>query len=358
MEAVAAAVPTVIMPPAVTGAVDSIREGMELPPQTWPRRPRGSSIAGSTSVPGGFVLVGTGDSKRGGNDFESTSYDASTSGIYCPSWAVPPQRAHHRAPLPDTNGRRAMGDTTSERSKTASTFVGEENGRRTDREPEQVDVPWAGITDGKRLGTKAYGLSYHGTTRSDSVGSCAGSEGSGTRFPPVMPVDDDSDEGEQGAEFRQQAHCFTRDRAGQQPRRRKEDSLTAPQQDWWTKGASSSTPGLPDDATASQKSPAPEDNHIPATSSEGQLDAAERSRANRESKNSSYIAEVTATAYKAMAAGGQSGTLASRPALLDGREESAESEASSLGEGALGIGAWRDRRAFAAGRGKDATNWA
>lgn len=173
LEGVSAAVPTVSMPPAVRVAVDSIRTGMGMPPLEWASPAplaRSHDIAGS-----------------------------------CDNNTAPQPQSQASSPPREKSGRPPLAPTLRDIEVSASRW-------------QVAADTWGGmrVAEWERSGAaKATGTKYEGresrdddlgsapsmTPRNggeggddDDVGGYAASEGSGMVFPPVMPVDDDSQE--------------------------------------------------------------------------------------------------------------------------------------------------------------------
>lgn len=206
LEAVAAAVPTVVMPPAVTTAVDSIREGMGLPSLAWAREP---NLQPRGSIPATVFATqeGRANSRSRGNEAASGRRQwAGDVGATVADGKARADSSHYRdaisrsreeqhlyrdPPLPISNVRRRPSS-----EKRMPEAVGFNAGVR------QMGIHTGGFADGGgSFDAEAYeyrsrrAIAVAGEGVYD-IESWSGSEGSGCRFPRVTPTDEDSDQQE------------------------------------------------------------------------------------------------------------------------------------------------------------------
>lgn len=235
------------MPPAVTVAVDSIREGMGLPSLAWaPGSHNQPSICGSTSL---TLAVGPNehtDSTNRGIKFkgcETRQMDANlhvsndeSNGLS--SQPMPCQRAHGRPPSPSmSQARRSTEESNAEEKKAGRAVI------------ELI----GGIADGKETGSmgssvnNGYGEQFDGTRQYENFhefvaggdnATYEASDGSGSLFPPVVPFDDDSEEEDLETEFGHHQYGTTGWRRDGQMREQREDvraRAIETFQDWFAK---------------------------------------------------------------------------------------------------------------------------
>lgn len=204
IEAVAAAVPTVSMPVGVTAAVDSIRDGMGLPPLKYTRESSHFHNAGrSTSLPitsvvGGNVLFRDGKVELAGyepREINEQRLACHENGPYqngSQIWVCDDD--------PRCSGAAIVGAQMDARlldaAGLAERFVAGEKrgaGTTTGRETRTPGSSTESVQD-EKAEKRAYGFTRRRFPDSGDEGSITASEGSGTRFPPVMPTDEDSEE--------------------------------------------------------------------------------------------------------------------------------------------------------------------
>lgn len=206
LEAVAAAVPTVVMPPAVTTVVDSIREGIGLPSLAWAREP---NLQPRGSIPATVFTTqeGRANPHSRGNEAASGGHQgAGDAGVAVADGKARANSSHYRdaisrfreeqhldrhPPLPISNVRRRP--SSEKRIPEAVRFNagGRQMGARTDGFAE----------GGGSFDAEAYDYrsrrAIAGAGGGENDGELwSGSEGSGCRFPRVTPTDEDSDQQE------------------------------------------------------------------------------------------------------------------------------------------------------------------
>lgn len=180
LEAVSAAVPTVAMPPTVRAAVDSIRTGMGMPPLQW-----------TSSAPLARALE-LGDSH--GITMASLSQ--------CQS--LPPRGDNLDGHPPPPSGAQMRGLDKSSRGRVSvdgwvGTGVCDKGSNGRARASGDGDMIYAeAIREAKISGSTELIPRRHYCVGGDD-GSYSGSEGSGIRYPPVMPNDDSEEEEREGA---------------------------------------------------------------------------------------------------------------------------------------------------------------
>ncbi|CAM9538638.1 unnamed protein product, partial [Ectocarpus sp. 12 AP-2014] len=204
LEAVSAATPTVVMPAAVTQAVDSIRQGLGLPPLVHsPERPapalRGMPFSSSSRYPSAAAAtVAVAESMHSSSDLETAGCGPHRgSGVerhfrqgprvesptqYGPSEREQQSRYYHHQIHGDRRpaGLVATPDTTSVSSKAENTT--------TDKRLV-VDATGGTSSQGKVTG---WDIRLDDDGDDDDSRSCAGSEGSGTLWVRVAPTDESS----------------------------------------------------------------------------------------------------------------------------------------------------------------------
>lgn len=229
LEAVSAAVPTVVMPPAVTAAVDSIRVGMGMPPFPWAQphshsaQPHSHSAqpldmgASPRRLAGALPNENNDDyeisrgqlDKRfyyGKTNEASTIQSPSASRLRHHSHVQPPpltSDAKSRPPLPQASLARA---TEAHEAELVHSHLEVARAGRDGSAGERIreDEESVGVT------TRVGGVGCHGefkapketramwsrtgNTGADNIVSYVGSGGSGVLFPPVVPTDDESEE--------------------------------------------------------------------------------------------------------------------------------------------------------------------
>ncbi|CAM9399845.1 unnamed protein product, partial [Ectocarpus sp. 13 AM-2016] len=200
LEAVSAATPTVVMPAAVTRAVDSIRQGLGLPPlvhsperatPTLRRMPFSSSsrypsaaaatVAAAESMHSSSDLETAGCGPHRGSDVERHSGQGPR--VESPTQYGPSERGqkyHHQI----HGDRRPSGQTaTPDATSLSSTLEGTTNDKRL-----AVDAMGGTSSQGKVTGRDI----RPGDGNTDDSRSCTGSEGSGTLWVRVAPTDESS----------------------------------------------------------------------------------------------------------------------------------------------------------------------
>ena len=216
LEAVAAAVPTISMPVGVTAAVDSIREGMGLPPLKYAHESHYDTTRRSTSLPITCV-VGGGAAFRDGK-LEMARYEPrqmSEQRFACHENGLHQNGAQMRAHDYHHNQRSSRaedaGGHTSERTidtdLLVEQFVAGEGGMATTARETRARGSSTESAEAEKAERRAYGFTRRRVPDSGDEGSITASEGSGTRFPPVMPTDDDSEEDQLYAELPHHLPC-------------------------------------------------------------------------------------------------------------------------------------------------------
>lgn len=216
LEAVAAAVPTVSMPVAVTVAADSIREGMGLPPLKHAHESHYHSAGRSTSLPitsvvGGSVVFRDGKLELEGYEprqMDGKRFAGHQNGLYQNGAQARARDEHHNHPssrAEDIGAQRS--DRTIDAAVLAEPFVVGEDGMEASGRETKARGSSMESAEAEKAERRAYGFSRRRFPDSGDEGSITASEGSGTRFPPVMPTDDDSEEDQLYAELPYHLPC-------------------------------------------------------------------------------------------------------------------------------------------------------
>lgn len=179
LEAVSAAVPTVVMPPAVRATVDSICAGMGMPPFQW----------ASPTVPARALEIE--------NTYESNGVSLSQSQLI-------PLRGENldSPPLPQSGAPRHDIDESASYGRVSADGWGEtvvSDKGRTGRAGGGGDGNYVGLAREAMVSGPMRLLPRRHYGGGGDDGSYAGSEGSGVLFPPVMPIDDSEEDEEEGA---------------------------------------------------------------------------------------------------------------------------------------------------------------
>lgn len=201
LEAVAAAAPTITMPPAVTAAVDSIRGAMGLPPLAGAS---GTHLrVGDNSPPLSFT-GGCVDSRKDGlfsagyeprimkEQVLSADHDKVFSSQAA---AVPSRRAGDGSPLPAVGVRPPVGESIPHIGAVEDR-VAEDSDSGSIRRNDKVEGSDSCIygSDGEHVETGAFDFSRRDLCEGGYDSSCARSEGSGNHFARVTPTDYDSED--------------------------------------------------------------------------------------------------------------------------------------------------------------------
>lgn len=227
-EAVAAAVPTISMPVAVIAAADSIREGMGLPPLKHAHESHYHSAGRSTSLPltsvvGGSVMFRDGKLELEGyepREMTGQRFAGHESGLYQNGAQARAHDDHHNhiSSRAEDVGARTLERKIDTSGLVERFVVGEGDMTTTGRQAKARDSSTES-TEAEKAERRAYGFTRRRFPDSGDEGSITASEGSGTRFPPVMPTDDDSEEDQLYAELPYHLPCGvtgrTRDEEGE-----------------------------------------------------------------------------------------------------------------------------------------------
>ena len=216
LEAVAAAVPTISMPVAVIAAADSIREGMGLPPLKHAHESHYHSAGRSSSLPitsvvGGSVVFRDGKLELEGYEprqMTGQRLPGHENGLYENGAQARGHDDHHNHP---SSRAEDVGAQTSERTiddaGLVERFVVGEGGMVATGREAQARGSSTENVEAEKAERRAYGFTRRRFPDSGDEGSITASEGSGTRFPPVMPTDDDSEEDQLYAELPYHLPC-------------------------------------------------------------------------------------------------------------------------------------------------------
>lgn len=217
LEAVAAATPTIILPPAVMIAVYSIRESMGLPPLActqpgpWLRdagvglgyMPTALASARHTdSAPEGRVISKNGSIKLTGYEPPRLNNEPRTGdrgNSDTPQQDQSRQRDHARFRLPTEDALQSnVAGETSTRVGKETEAVRKHNISTPTRRENKMTRAWANSADREPADACFVSHSHGMGDRCGNEGDFSGSssESSGIDFPQVMPTSDDSEERE------------------------------------------------------------------------------------------------------------------------------------------------------------------